>query len=57
MDQNAAVASHHDLGALENILRWLLHVMQLHFYVMNNVAKYEALINGLCIAAEHFSQF
>jgi ribonuclease HI len=30
----------------------LLYVIQLHFYVTNNVAEYEALINGLRITAE-----
>jgi ribonuclease HI len=31
---------------------WLLYVIQLHFYVTNNVAEYEALINGMRITAE-----
>jgi ribonuclease HI len=30
----------------------LLYVVQLHFHATNNVAEYEALVNGLCIAAE-----
>jgi hypothetical protein len=30
----------------------LLYVIQLHFHAANNVAEYEALINGLHIAAE-----
>jgi ribonuclease HI len=30
----------------------LLYVIRLHFCVTNNVAEYEALINGLHIAAE-----
>jgi ribonuclease HI len=30
----------------------LLYIIQLHFYVTNNVAEYEALINGLRITAE-----
>jgi ribonuclease HI len=31
---------------------WLLYVIRLHFRATNNMAKYEALVNGLCIAAE-----
>jgi ribonuclease HI len=30
----------------------LIHMIQLHFCVTNNVAEYEALVNGLHIAAE-----
>jgi ribonuclease HI len=30
----------------------LLYVIRLHFYMTNNVAEYEALINGLHIATE-----
>jgi ribonuclease HI len=30
----------------------LLYALRLHFCVTNNVAEYEALINGLCIATE-----
>jgi ribonuclease HI len=30
----------------------LLYVIQLHFRAMNNVAQYEALINGLHITTE-----
>jgi ribonuclease HI len=28
------------------------HLVHLHFPTSNNVSKYEALINGLCIAIE-----
>jgi hypothetical protein len=31
---------------------WLLYVIRLHFCVINNVAEYEALVNGMCIATE-----
>jgi ribonuclease HI len=31
---------------------WLLYVSRLHFRATNNMVKYEALVNGLCIAAE-----
>jgi hypothetical protein len=31
----------------------LLYVIQLHFHAINNVAEYEALVNGMCITAEH----
>jgi ribonuclease HI len=31
----------------------LLYVIRLHFHTTNNVEEYEALVNGLCIAAEH----
>jgi ribonuclease HI len=31
---------------------WLLSMIRLHFRATNNVAEYEALINGLCIAVE-----
>jgi ribonuclease HI len=27
----------------------LLYVIRLHFHATNNVAEYEALVNGLCI--------
>jgi ribonuclease HI len=30
----------------------LRYVLRLHFPVSNNVAEYEALVNGLCIAIE-----
>jgi ribonuclease HI len=30
----------------------LLYVIQLHFRAAKNVVNYEALVNGLCIAAE-----
>jgi ribonuclease HI len=30
----------------------LLYVIRLHFRATNNVAQYEALINGMCIATE-----
>jgi hypothetical protein len=30
----------------------LRYVLRLHFPASNNVAKYEALVNGLCIAIE-----
>jgi ribonuclease HI len=30
----------------------LLYVIWLHFHTTNNVADYEALVNGLCIATE-----
>jgi hypothetical protein len=30
----------------------LLYVIQLHFHAINNVAEYEALVNGMCITAE-----
>jgi ribonuclease HI len=30
----------------------LLHVIWLHFRTTNNVAEYEALVNGLCITVE-----
>jgi ribonuclease HI len=30
----------------------LLYVIQLHFRATNNMAEYEALVNGLCITAE-----
>jgi ribonuclease HI len=31
----------------------LLYAIWLHFHATNNVAEYEALVYGLCIAAEH----
>jgi ribonuclease HI len=31
---------------------WLVYVIQLHFHATNNVAKYQALVNGLHIAAK-----
>jgi ribonuclease HI len=30
----------------------LLYVIRLHFCATNNVAEYEALVNGMCITAE-----
>jgi ribonuclease HI len=30
----------------------LLYVIRLHFHTTNNVAEYEALVNGLCIIVE-----
>jgi hypothetical protein len=30
----------------------LLYIIRLHFHATNNVAEYEALVNGLCITAE-----
>jgi hypothetical protein len=32
-------------------------MIRLHFHATNNVVEYEALINGLCIAAEHGVQW
>jgi ribonuclease HI len=31
---------------------WLLYIIWLHFCATNNMAEYEALVNGLCIVAE-----
>jgi hypothetical protein len=30
----------------------LLYIIHLHFCAINNVAEYDALVNGLCIATE-----
>ena len=37
------------VSPLEVRMRYAIHI---HFLVSNNVAKYEALVNGLCIAIE-----
>jgi hypothetical protein len=43
-----------DSRALEHVFRWLLYPQQcrVHFCTTNNVAEYEALVNGPRIAAE-----
>jgi ribonuclease HI len=30
----------------------IIYVIRLHFYATNNMAEYEALVNGLCIDTE-----
>jgi ribonuclease HI len=35
----------------------LLYVIRLHFRATNNVVKYKALVNGMCITVEHGVQW
>jgi hypothetical protein len=32
---------------------WRIYVIQLHFRATNDVAEYEALVNGMCITVKH----